>query len=457
MASGSYFTGLTAQPKLYENIYYQKQAKSDAAEAARQKEQSDKYAKDADKFRIDYSKIHRIYAPKAKGAVAEFMSTADELKQKYPHTYSNTEEYNNAYFKATSELEDLQNYSKNIYGALEMRAKDVKDEFQTNPELVKALAGGSLQDVQGLLGRENVELDDVLQKRFNEVEHQKFLNDAVGRAKLIDETSIKALGKGTNDYLITETDVIDKDNLKQVAQTAYNNDPAAQRDFTFDEYLKKAETWVAPKSQQLLRSLQTVAADTKGFKSTGAGQLANTKVSATYTQPKSGEEIIGFDWVASEGKPATRPFYIAEKTASGKEIGEVEAYPTAFIKRGKDIKVQLKYQTPAGTLKTVEVGYYDPVTKGSSETVKTVLARNYGLEFMKTLQEMDLLDKTIEERASFVGKAGSNAEQKTETVKAPNIQGKAYVDKSGNKVKDIDKLTPAQLKQLVDAGLILEQ
>lgn len=240
MASGSYFTGLTAQPKLYENIYYQKQAKADAAEAARQKEQSDKYAKDADKFRIDYSKIHRIYAPKAKGAVAEFMSTADELKQKYPHTYANTEDYNNAYFKATSEIEDLQNYSKNIYGALETRAKDAENKFETDPETMKILTSGSLEDWRKLKQRENVEMDDILQTRFDPKETLSDIftltaKDEVYKKNAQGEVATAPYGSGTDDVIATIETIFNSDQLEKNTLDAWNNNSAFKRKYDTPE------------------------------------------------------------------------------------------------------------------------------------------------------------------------------------------------------------------------------
>lgn len=44
-----------------------------------------------------------------------------------------------------------------------------------------------------------------------------------------------------------------------------------------------------------------------------------------------------------------------------------------------------------------------------------------------------------------------------QSVTKPTTTTKTYVDATGNKVKDIDKLTPAQLKQLIDAKAIKEQ
>lgn len=283
MGSNSYGIGLSSTPNLYANIYAQKDAAAAAKTAAQDKELSDKYAKDADKFRIDYSKIHPYHAKEAKMAVAEFMSKADELKKQFPHTYSNTEEYNNAFFNTTSKLEDLTGSSKVIYDEQKLRLEH-PDKYETDPNMMKGINEANNAEVSKMLGGRNLfQYGDIAMERWNEPAAAKAIIDKTAQDELLKKDAngkviTTPVGGGTEDIYMTAVKMLNSPQLQNNTLDMWNSSPAMQRKFkTADDALN----W------------------SKGFAEQGTKEIT----SAIYHAPQGSQR--GTNWSGNIGTSST--------------------------------------------------------------------------------------------------------------------------------------------------------
>lgn len=337
---GGYSIGLTATPNLYSNIYANKQAKADADAAKKAQEQSERYAKDADKFRVDYAKIHPIHAAEAKGTVAEFMQKANELREKYPNTYANTEEYNKAFFDATAKLEDLTGSSKVIYDEQKLRLEH-PDKFETNNEVMEALKNVDPVKFASVLGRDRAQYGDIALEKWNEQEAMKNIiantaSDELYKKDAQGNIITTPVGGGTEDVKMTTVKTLRSPQLVKNTLSMYENSPAMQRKFGSPD---KAIEWA------------------KGFAEQGEKEIVN----AIYHAPAAasyGQGATNEDWT----KAATRPTTISygEKSEQVPSIANFTITETpATFSGGEaiDIKSGGKYtgKVANGTLGQVHI------------------------------------------------------------------------------------------------------
>lgn len=267
MASG-YFVGLTAQPNLFSQIYASKQARADADRAKKDQEAAEKYAKDADKFRIDYSKIHPYHAKEAKMAVAEFMSKADELKKQFPHTYSNTEEYNNAFFNTTSKLEDLTGSSKVIYDEQKLRLEH-PDKYETDPNMMKGINEANNAEVSKMLGGRNLfQYGDIAMERWDEQAAAKAIIDKTAQDELLKKDAngkviTTPVGGGTEDIYMTAVKTLNSPQLQKNTLDMWNSSPAMKRKYKTEQ---EALDWSKGFAEQGTKEITSAI-----YHNTGAG------------------------------------------------------------------------------------------------------------------------------------------------------------------------------------------
>ena len=254
-SSTSFGIGLTAQPNLYGNIYANKQAKA----AADKQEQSKKFEKDIDKFRVDYSKIHPIHAREAKEVGAAFIQGAQNLMKEMPYTYQNSEEYNNLYFKSTAELEDLTNSSKVIYDEQKLRMTN-PSKYETDAESMQALTNNNIDYFQKKLGRNRFQYGDFALEKWDEQAALKSIVDNTAKDELLRRDAkgnvmTTPLGSGTEDVVMQAVTTLQSPQMVKNTLAMFENDPAMQRKFGGDK--QKALDWIKQNQEQGVKDLRT--------------------------------------------------------------------------------------------------------------------------------------------------------------------------------------------------------
>lgn len=319
--AGGYFVGLNAQPNLYSQIYANKQARVDADRAKKDQEAAEKYAKDADKFRIDYSKIHPYHAKEAKMAVAEFMSKADELKKQFPHTYSNTEEYNNAFFNTTSKLEDLTGSSKVIYDEQKLRLEH-PDKYETDPNMMKGINEANNAEVSKMLGGRNLfQYGDIAMERWNEQAAAKAIIDQTAQDELLKKDAngkviTTSVGGGTEYIYMTAVKTLNSPQLQKNTLDMWNSSPAMKRKYkTEQEALDWSKGFAEQGTKEITSAIYHATANTGsaglGYQTDietigNAGQTRTTTKVLADPNNRGQEKIVNYD-VSAYNNHAVKP------------------------------------------------------------------------------------------------------------------------------------------------------
>lgn len=143
------------------------------------------------------------------------------------------------------------------------------------------------------------------------------------------------------------------------------------------------------------------------------------KTTASYYQD-AGKEVIQINWTPTEGQNSVR----AWSMGNGKKV---EGKLTRIVSDGGNRYIEIA--APELTESGKETGKTITEKVPYNEENKTEIQDQYGVEWFKTLQDLDLFDKTPKERGDFKGQTtGSPAKKVGETQVKP-------AGKSANKIR----------------------
>lgn len=248
------------------------------------------------------------------------------------------------------------------------------------------------------------------------------------------------------------------DKIKFGLQSLWNDKEDLRRmeEYNFKKAKKESPDQVLPSGKKLseiksaneyfvenyLPQLRQKDVTLEGGSSNGTSSSGNKvtydKSSAYYDQTPDGTERITFDWTGTEGENAPRTFEVMED--GEKKI--VEGRPQA-IERKKGEKIF-----------SFEIAYKDDL--GNQQLAKTLpqnyskdradILNQYGVSWEQVLSDLDLLNKTPEQRKKSSGSTSASPSGKKVTESKSNLTPEKYTrEKAETMKKKLGLKTDAEL------------